>query len=264
MSLTAAYCKDAESFEEISGYFNSDDWRKDVIAGRIIAVGLDSSPESQTAFLWAINNFVKTSNDEIKNKLVLLSCIPENCSEGNKIRLRAFLKTSMEKARELIGSKVPLRAILLRGDPRDEICTMTETLNADVLVVGTRGLTAKESHQELSGPFDANEWRKDAIAGRITVVGLDSSQESQSALFWTINNMIKTSNGEVRNKLVLLSCVPENCTPSNQERLRVFLQTNMEKARQLVGPNVPVRAILLRGDPRDEICSMTEKLQADL
>ncbi|KAJ3073518.1 hypothetical protein HDU98_001319 [Podochytrium sp. JEL0797] len=142
MSLTAAYCKDPESFEEITGYFNADDWRKDAIAGRsrIIAVGLDSSAESQAAFLWAIQNFITTSTDEIKNKLVLLSCIPEDCSEGNKIRLRAFLKTNMEKARQLIGPKIPLRAILLRGDPREEICTMTETLHADVLVVGTRGL----------------------------------------------------------------------------------------------------------------------------
>ncbi|KAJ3069778.1 hypothetical protein HDU98_007164 [Podochytrium sp. JEL0797] len=273
MSLTAAYCKDPESFEEISGYFNSDDWRKDVIAGRIIAVGLDSSPESQTAFLWAINNFITASTDEIKNKLVLLSCIPEDCSEGNKIRLRAFLKTSMEKARELIGPNVPLRAILLRGDPRNEICTMTETLNADVLVVGTRGLTGMrrtmmgsvdaESFEEISGYFNSDDWRKDVIAGRIIAVGLDSSQESQTAFLWAINN-ITASLDEIKNKLVLLSCIPENCSEANKIRLRAFLTTNMEKARELIGPKVPLRVILLRGDPRDEICIMTATLNADV
>ncbi|KAJ3028422.1 UNVERIFIED_CONTAM: hypothetical protein HDU68_001753 [Siphonaria sp. JEL0065] len=130
-----------DNFEELSGYFNADDWKKDVIGGRIICVGLDSSSESQAAFFWAINNFIKTSNDTIKNKLVLMTCIPENCSEGNRVRLQNFLKINMDKARTLIGTDVPLRAFLLRGDPRDEICNMTEKLHADVLVIGTRGLT---------------------------------------------------------------------------------------------------------------------------
>ncbi|ORY52041.1 adenine nucleotide alpha hydrolases-like protein [Rhizoclosmatium globosum] len=130
-----------QEFEELTGYFKADDWKKDVINGRIIAVGLDSSAESQAAFFWAVNNFIKTSNDSIKNKLVLLTCIPENCSEGNKVRFRNFLQTNFEKARNLIGPNVPLRAIIVYGDPRDGICNMVEKLNADVLVIGTRGLT---------------------------------------------------------------------------------------------------------------------------
>ncbi|KAJ3125080.1 hypothetical protein HK100_010989 [Physocladia obscura] len=130
-------------FEELTQYFDANDWKKDPVHGRIIAVGLDSSEESTKAFYWAITNFITVADPEkIQNKLVLLTCIPENSSAGNSARLHGFLKSQLEKARLSIGHSVPLRAILLRGDPRDKICDAVEALNADVLVVGTRGYGA--------------------------------------------------------------------------------------------------------------------------
>ncbi|KAJ3346913.1 hypothetical protein HDU83_002557 [Entophlyctis luteolus] len=124
-------------FEDVSGHVNPAEWKKDVIHDRVVAICLDSSEESTKAFYWALSNFFKHSSDSIKNKLILLSD-----TEGNKMRLEAYVKSQMEKARLTIGTDTPLRGILLKGDPRVQICDAVDSLEVDVIVVGTRGLGA--------------------------------------------------------------------------------------------------------------------------
>ncbi|KAJ3237654.1 hypothetical protein HDU78_003990 [Chytriomyces hyalinus] len=119
--------------------FKPEEWKKDVLTGRIIVVALDGSHHSSKAFYWSINNLIKTSNG-VENKLALISCTSNDVSEGARSRAEALLRSHMSLVKEA-GLVLPIRAFLVKGDPREAICDMVDKLQADVLVVGTRGLT---------------------------------------------------------------------------------------------------------------------------
>ncbi|ORY37239.1 adenine nucleotide alpha hydrolases-like protein [Rhizoclosmatium globosum] len=120
--------------------FNPDDWKKDIVAGRIICVAIDGSDDGSKAFYWALNNLIKPSTG-INNKLVLLTCIPASAPDSARLESNALLKKYVDlvKAANLV---VPLRAILLKGEVRTQLCDIAVELKADLFVIGTRGLGA--------------------------------------------------------------------------------------------------------------------------
>ncbi|KAI9338448.1 hypothetical protein BDR26DRAFT_1008158 [Obelidium mucronatum] len=128
------------TYEEVTDSYNPDDWKKDIVNGRIICVAIDGSDDGSKAFYWTLNNLIKHSAG-ISNKLVLLTCNPLNASEANRMEAQALLKNYVGLVK-VANIDVPLRAILLRGDVRTQLCDVADELKADLFVIGTRGLGA--------------------------------------------------------------------------------------------------------------------------
>ncbi|ORY37236.1 hypothetical protein BCR33DRAFT_769879 [Rhizoclosmatium globosum] len=134
-SWTATHTtKDFQDLEK----FNPEDWKKDIVGGRIICVAIDGSDDGSKAFYWALNNLIKPSTG-INNKLVLMTCIAADAPEPKALEAQALLKKYIDLVRTA-NVTVPLRATLLKGDVRVQLCDVAAEVLADVFVIGTRGL----------------------------------------------------------------------------------------------------------------------------
>ncbi|KAJ3066434.1 hypothetical protein HK102_007654, partial [Quaeritorhiza haematococci] len=121
---------------------------------RIVCIAIDHSDCSEYAFNWAIENLIKPETDQV----VLLNSRPVPATVGpfvspyveygewasqiedaNREESHSLLKA---KGAELLKKGCKIRAIALRGDPRDEIVAKVHELGAHVLVMGSRGMGA--------------------------------------------------------------------------------------------------------------------------
>ncbi|CAI2173252.1 2433_t:CDS:2 [Funneliformis geosporum] len=128
---------------------------------RVIVIAIDHSTHSQQAFYWALKNFLRKENDLVV--LVNVRSIPTvpgpygklpgpyaaigasymdfsevvtSLEEQHRLNSHALLQ---EFASKLKAQNVP---IAMKGDARDEIVRKVAELNADALVIGSRGLGA--------------------------------------------------------------------------------------------------------------------------
>ncbi|TPX50688.1 hypothetical protein SeLEV6574_g00752 [Synchytrium endobioticum] len=127
---------------------------------RTVVVALDTSPSSDYAFTWAVDNFIKPDTDLV----VLINVRPVATIPGpydmdftgitaTVVQVQTDYLTQMEDHNRaashallqtygvrLKKNNIACKAIAMRGDPRDEIARKVSELNADVLVIGSRGL----------------------------------------------------------------------------------------------------------------------------
>ncbi|KAI9355338.1 hypothetical protein DFJ73DRAFT_759010 [Zopfochytrium polystomum] len=132
--------------------------------GRVVACAIDSSENAKAAFDWCLANLFATPGSQINDQLVLINCRPfqnnpvdytisgdyssslsmsrewvealeANARAAAHDLLKAFAAEAMDKA-----NVHRVRAIALRGDPREEITLKVEELRPDLLVVGSRGM----------------------------------------------------------------------------------------------------------------------------
>ena len=128
---------------------------------RTIMIALDTSPYSEQAFQWALNNLVsKTGQD-----LVVLVTVREpvlvpgaygymdfgdyiaEAEEQSRLRAHALIKKYGQQLLKHFGldsattqNGLTVKGIVMRGDPRDELVRKAHELNATALVLGSRGL----------------------------------------------------------------------------------------------------------------------------
>ncbi|KAJ3410245.1 hypothetical protein HDV05_003992 [Chytridiales sp. JEL 0842] len=120
---------------------------------RVIAIAVDSSPYSEYALKWALENVIRSETDQI----ILLNVRPlasvptlyssiyiDNADSYEKLE-SAHKQQSHDLLRALATAHLPpwkfsVRGIALRGDPRDELVYKCEELGANILIVGSRGL----------------------------------------------------------------------------------------------------------------------------
>ncbi|KAI8926216.1 hypothetical protein BC831DRAFT_435507 [Entophlyctis helioformis] len=124
---------------------------------RTVAIAIDGSEHSSHALDWALKNVIRSESDQV----VLLNVRPfvplptlsyrapffdygvydpdmfDRMDEANAKSSHALL---IDAAKQLKKHHVHVRAIALRGDPRDELVYKIEELKADVVVMGSRGL----------------------------------------------------------------------------------------------------------------------------
>ncbi|KAI8607121.1 hypothetical protein BC830DRAFT_1175670, partial [Chytriomyces sp. MP71] len=105
-------------FELTEGKFNADDWKKDILSGRVIVVAVDGSPASDGAFSWTLTNLIKHSKG-INNKLALVHCISPDVTEGDRATAEALLQQHVDLAKQANIGDFPLRAFLIKGDVRN-------------------------------------------------------------------------------------------------------------------------------------------------
>ncbi|CAG8746086.1 8280_t:CDS:2, partial [Cetraspora pellucida] len=123
---------------------------------RVVVIAIDQSEHSQYAFDWAVKNFIRKDSDLVV--LVNVRPIPSvpgpyaigasymdftevvtSLEEQHRVSSHALLQ---EFAAKLKSHDFACKAIAMRGDARDEIVRKVSELNADALVVGSRGLGA--------------------------------------------------------------------------------------------------------------------------
>ncbi|CAG8580263.1 5171_t:CDS:2 [Acaulospora morrowiae] len=123
---------------------------------RVVVLAIDQSEYSHHAFEWAVKNFLRKESDLVV--LVNVRPIPSipgpyaigasymdfsevvtSIEEQHRVASHALLK---DFASRLKAQNFALKAIAMRGDARDEIVRKVSELNADALVLGSRGLGA--------------------------------------------------------------------------------------------------------------------------
>ncbi|CAG8526419.1 10450_t:CDS:2 [Funneliformis mosseae] len=124
---------------------------------RVVVIAIDHSTHSQQAFYWALKNFLRKENDLVV--LVNVRSIPTvpgpYAAIGASYMDFSEVVTSLEEqhrlsshsllqdfASKLKAQNFACKAIAMKGDARDEIVRKVAELNADALVIGSRGLGA--------------------------------------------------------------------------------------------------------------------------
>ncbi|KAJ3127095.1 hypothetical protein HK098_006792 [Nowakowskiella sp. JEL0407] len=133
----------AESHEEIINEPHSS-------PKRIVCIAVDASAHSKNAFNYALENIVRTDD-----QIILLNVRPvanpiagvtqfgdlteelEQMDEAAHIRSHSLLK---EYGAIVLSQSTACRAIALHGDAREELVKKVDELNADLLIMGSRGL----------------------------------------------------------------------------------------------------------------------------
>ncbi|CAG8474234.1 9862_t:CDS:2 [Ambispora gerdemannii] len=118
---------------------------------RVIVIAIDHSSHSQHAFDWAFKNLLRKETD-LKLKISfskLYSAIgatyidfSEMISSVEEQQRAISHQLLQEFALKLKNQNFACKAIAMRGDARDEIVRKVDEVNADALVIGSRGLGA--------------------------------------------------------------------------------------------------------------------------
>ncbi|KAI8820700.1 uncharacterized protein EV422DRAFT_59939 [Fimicolochytrium jonesii] len=119
---------------------------------RIIAVALDQSEHSEYAFNWALENLINPQSDQV----VLLNVrevvnvpasfgliymdIRDWIDRTEYEQMMVSHKLLKHFGARIVKAGAKCRAIALRGDPRDELLHKVKEVNADMLVIGSRGM----------------------------------------------------------------------------------------------------------------------------
>ncbi|TPX57747.1 hypothetical protein SpCBS45565_g08159 [Spizellomyces sp. 'palustris'] len=119
---------------------------------RVVVIALDSSKSSDYAFNWALDNFLSPEKD----LCVLVNVRPIAAVPGPfgtaymdftdyvvqvEERYRTESHALLQRYASLVKKrKIAVKAIAMRGDPREELCRKVEELDADAFILGSRGL----------------------------------------------------------------------------------------------------------------------------
>ncbi|KAI8912366.1 hypothetical protein DFJ77DRAFT_468113 [Powellomyces hirtus] len=119
---------------------------------RIIALALDQSDNSAYAFDWALANLINPQTDQV----VLLNVrdvvsvpasfglmymdVTDWIDETEREYMIASHQLLKKYGGQVVRTGAKCRAIALRGDPRDEILHKVKEIEANMLVIGSRGM----------------------------------------------------------------------------------------------------------------------------
>ncbi|KAJ3200859.1 hypothetical protein HK099_002487 [Clydaea vesicula] len=121
---------------------------------RIICIAVDESDSSQYSFKWALENFICKETDQVfllhvrpyVSVPTYLSPVPmledkETEYELDQCNRNFSHELIRDFAKDLLNENIKCRGFALRGDPREEIVHKVNELNADVLIIGSRGMS---------------------------------------------------------------------------------------------------------------------------
>ncbi len=182
--------------------------------------------------------------------------------EGGKI-LGAAIETV-----NLDASKVT--AILRQGDPKDVVCQVADEVNADLIIMGSRGLKRLQSilansvsqyvFQLSSRPMLLV--KDDIYIKKIkrVMVAIDGSEATQQCLQLALYLVRDIKGGQL-----ILANVDKNASKSGEvvtsaEKNPVLASAISEAKKQGVQP----RAIAAAGKPGEEICRLAQEQDVDL
>jgi nucleotide-binding universal stress UspA family protein len=192
---------------------------------------------------------------------VTAELMAEKLTGGGKILAEAIEYLKLDP------TKVNVR--LKQGDPKDTVCEVAEEENADLIVMGSRGLSRLESilsnsvsqyvFQLTSRPMllvkdDADIKRLSRI-----MVGYDNSLPAQESLKLALFLL-----RDIKGSQLLLTQVKSDQKAAdaigNPEQDQIFAPAINEAKKQ----GVSYKCIVTAGNPGKEICKAAEEFHADL
>jgi nucleotide-binding universal stress UspA family protein len=185
----------------------------------------------------------------------------EKLAEGGKILADAI------ETLKLDPNKVTVK--LEQGEPKDTVCQVAETENADLIIMGSRGLSRLESilsnsvsqyvFQLTSRPMLLV--KDDAYIKKINrvMVGYDNSKPAQESLKLALF-LLRDIKG---SQLILAQVKSDQKSADavgNPEKDPVFAPAIAEAKKA----GVTYKCIVATGNPGKELCQVAEELNADI
>lgn len=164
-----------------------------------------------------------------------------------------------------------VNTILRVGEPKDEVCRIAEEIDADLIIMGSRGLKRLQSILENSVSqyvFQLSSRPMLLVKDNIYVqkinrvmVAMDNSQAAKDSLNLALF-LLRDVKG---SKLILAHVNPEltgraEATSQDAEKDPVLAPAVAAAKQQ----GIPYQCIVSAGKPGEEICRLTEMTNADL
>lgn len=207
-----------------------------------------------------------------KASLTLLHVVPpqittdaltEKWEEGNKI-----IASILEKV-HLDPSKVS--TLLRQGEPKDTVCQVAKEIDADLIIMGSRGLNRLEAILENSVSqyvFQLTNRpmllvKDDIYVKKIkrVMVALDKTPTADYALELALS-LLRNYPAELILARVNPDLKPE-LLPLSQKEMEEnpVIASAVAKAKRF---NIPYRCVVTGGKPGEQICKIAEEYNADL
>ncbi|MBD2690790.1 universal stress protein [Anabaena catenula] len=192
------------------------------------------------------------------------AAMTDKWEEGGKILANAIQSLNLDPSQ--------VSSILRQGDPKDVVCQVAEEMDADLIIMGSRGLKRLQSilsnsvsqyvFQLSSRPMLLV--KDDIYVKRIkrAMVAIDNSEAATNCL----NLALFLLRGVTGGQLVLANVNTDlggklsGITDIKPEKNSVLGLAVAEAERQ----NVAVRCVSSSGKPGEEICRLAEELNVDL
>ncbi|GMI71132.1 hypothetical protein like AT3G11930 [Hibiscus trionum] len=128
-----------------------------------VIVGIDESDESFYALQWAVSNLFNGLIGGEPNLVTLVhvhqpskryavppsafpagvgvTAFPSTAAVDSERRSEEQISAAiLSRALEMCSNKVKAETLIMEGDPKDMLCEVSEQMNVDLLIVGSRGL----------------------------------------------------------------------------------------------------------------------------
>lgn len=191
------------------------------------------------------------------------TAMAQKLEEGGKIMATAIQTLALDPNRST--------AMLREGDPKDIVCRVAEEIDADLIIMGSRGLKRLQSILENSVSQYVFQLasrpmllvKDDIYVKKINriMVAMDNSTSAQQALKSAIAFLRDIKGGE----LILVHTNPEmkqkaGEIPTDPNQDPVLIPAATEAKKQ----GIRYRCIAPTGKPGERICQVAEEMNVDL
>jgi len=195
---------------------------------------------------------------------VTTDAMTEKLEEGGKILANAVQSLNLDPSK--------VTAMLRQGDPKDTVCHVAEEINADLIIMGSRGLKRLVSILENSVSqyvFQLSSRpmllvKDDIYVKKINrvMVAMDKSDAAKECLKLALFLLRDIKGGQ----LILVHVNPDltgKSTPSTSDHAEAdpVLAPAVAEAKRM---GVGYRCIVSSGKPGEQICSIADEVNADL
>lgn len=188
----------------------------------------------------------------------------EKWAEGGKILADLLHDVPIEPSK--------VSTVLRQGDPKGVVCDVANEMDADLIIMGSRGLKRLEAILENSVSqyvFHLTDHpmllvKDDIYVKRIkrVMVALDKSSAAEYALDLALQLLRDYPEGELILARVNTDLKPNLSSPSRQEiEENPILAPAIAKAKRM---GIPYRSTVARGKPGEKLCELAEEYNADL
>jgi nucleotide-binding universal stress UspA family protein len=235
-----------------------------------ILVGTDGSPDGQGAVRWAAV-LAAATNAEL---IVLTAWVPDASEMPPEMydERRADAQSRLGEWIAATGARA--QPLLLDGDPREALLRGADDVNADLVVIGTRG-TGRRHHtlhlgsvahhlvHETTRPLATAPVSARAAWPAPVLVGVDGSEHSDKALGWAIS-LAASVGGEVIATYAELA--PAEFVPHDDPKS--WYQRALRDVDKWLAPvdtrGVSVRSLVVDHEPGPGIAEAADDEQAGL
>lgn len=189
--------------------------------------------------------------------------LAEKWEEGGKILSDIVKNVNIDPTK--------VSTILKQGDPKDTVCNTAQEVNADLILMGSRGLTRLESFLENSvsqyvfqlSPRPMLLVKDDIYVRKIkrVMLALDKSESADYALELTLYLLRDYSEAELYLVRVNPDMKPDLELSTLEMEQNPILAPALAKAKRM---GINTKCIVTGGRPGQQICQLAEEKNVDL